>query len=106
MGVNDGAVLVSAASVLAVVFVSRLAELRRELANARRRAAYWSGKESYSFNPLTTLRNAELAYEAETETIRHLSNEIARLTGKRPKPVNLGKGNDSNNGEETPLFPG
>ena len=67
-----------------------LARLKRRLANARKRAAFWSGRPSStakSFKPTSyrsRLEGADMEYEIAMTDMESLATAIAKLTGKKP----------------------
>lgn len=66
--------------------MERLADLKRLLKNARRRAVYWSGRPSFTgfgYSPGNAAH--EIEYEAAIDDITALCDAIEELTGRRPK---------------------
>jgi hypothetical protein len=68
----------------------RLQDLRRRLANSRKRAAYWSGRPSFtakSFKPGRggrALIGPDEEYEMAMCNTESLAGLIEQITGKRP----------------------
>ncbi|MEM8519457.1 hypothetical protein [Janthinobacterium sp. CAN_S7] len=68
--------------------------LKKRLANARRRASYWSGRPSFTFGHSMSRvaserlnargSNHEMEYESAMDDVGSLAEQIAVLTGKRP----------------------
>ena len=69
---------------------TKLSGLRRRLRNARARAAYWSGRPSFTgagYTPSRTHRSADHEYELAMCDIASLCKAIEALTGVQPKIV-------------------
>lgn len=65
---------------------SRLADLKRRLKNARRRAVYWSGRPSFSgFGYSPSNSDHDIQYEAAIDDVNSLCDDIEEMTGTRPK---------------------
>ena len=69
----------------------RLKELRRRLDLARKRVAYWSGRPSasgYGYSPGSGA-DADIEYENALADCDALADEIASITGRRPKVTDV-----------------
>ena len=69
----------------------RLKELRRRLNLARKRVAYWSGRPSasgYGYSPGSGA-DAGIEYEKALADCDALADEIASITGRRPKVTDI-----------------